>query len=115
MKKRTITTEINAKYQGAKTFINISDEIKFVGKMEYEEIPTTFKELRETTIQLIINTPNKIEDTADGFKLKLFNHNKEFVGSIYFCKDKTVWFGMGFELKRTIPQMYEIVKNLVEK
>lgn len=78
------------------------------------KIPTRFKELRKSIVELIKNTKHQIEDTSDGFKLKLFNHNKEYVGAIYFCKDKTIWFGMGFALKRTIPQMWNIIRGFID-
>lgn len=110
MKKQLTTIESKI----GNSYVNINDNCKFKGKAIFSYIPTTFKELRKSVVELIKSTKHQIEDTADGFKLKLFNHNKEYVGAIYFCKDKTIWMGNGFELKRTIPQMWNIIRGFVD-
>lgn len=110
MKKQLITVED----KNGKTYVNLTEEFKFQGKLVMTYVPTTFKELEQFTQELIKNTKHQIDDTSDGFKLKLFNHNKEYIGAIYFCKDKTIWFGMGFALKRTIPQMWNIIKGFID-
>lgn len=84
-------------------------------KMTRVESIKTFKELKFYSETKVESTYNRIEDTPDGFKLQVFNKKKEYVGAIYFCKDKTIWLCNGFALRRTIPQMVQLINSLVEK
>lgn len=111
MKKRLITVED----KDGKTYVNLTEEFKFQGKLVMTYVPTKFEELRQFTQELIKNTKHQMDYTPEGFKLKIINKDKEYVGTIYFCKDRDVWMGYGFGIKRTIPQMWDIIWGFVNE